>query len=125
MRLKLFLSAAVISTFLIPKVAICQVLTFRDKPAPIFKSDSKLLKENPARLKLAEPDHNKYPGFIERNALANASFGKAKLMGKTKNFDIYQLPLDNMPCAVPDKSYTDGMKTIRKSFVQDFGLGGK
>ena len=41
---------------------------------------------------------------------------KARLLSSNEKFDIYTLPLDNMPCLVPNKMFKGNMKTMQQSF---------
>ena len=39
---------------------------------------------------------------------------KAKLLSSNDKFDIYTLPLDNMPCLVPNKNFKGNMETMEQ-----------
>ena len=52
---------------------------------------------------------------------------KAKLLSSNEKFDIYTLPLDNMPCLVPNKMFRGNMETMEQMFNKNNPqvLGGK
>lgn len=79
-------------------------LTWNLKP---FKTDKlyfkKLLRkgfENKPSIELI----NKYPT------------PKAELLSTTEKYDIYKLPLDNMPCLVAKKMFRGNMQTMEQTF---------
>ena len=41
---------------------------------------------------------------------------KAKLLFSDQKFDIYSLPIDNMPCLVPNKMFKGNMQTMEQAF---------
>ena len=41
---------------------------------------------------------------------------KAKLLFSNQKFDIYSLPIDNMPCLVPNKMFKGNMQTMEQAF---------
>ena len=45
-----------------------------------------------------------------------------ELVSTNTNFDVYRLPLDNMPCIVPNESFFRGMNAMRKNFIKSEGL---
>ena len=52
---------------------------------------------------------------------------KAKLFSSNEKFNIYTLPLDNMPCLVPNKMFRGNMETMEKAFNKnnEHALSGK
>ena len=52
---------------------------------------------------------------------------KARQLSSNEKFDIYTLPLDNMPCLVPNKIYQGNMETMEKAFNKnnEYALSGK
>ena len=58
---------------------------------------------------------------IVLNGLDNSA--KAKLFSSNPNFDIYTLPLDNMPCIVPNKMFRGNMNTMEQTFNNASGQG--
>ena len=55
------------------------------------------------------------------NGLNNSA--KAKLFSSNPEFDIYNLPLDNMPCIVPNKMFRGNMNTMEQTFNNGNGQG--
>ena len=55
------------------------------------------------------------------NGLNNSA--KAKLFSSNPKFDIYNLPLDNMPCIVPNKMFRGNMNTMEQTFNNASGQG--
>ena len=55
---------------------------------------------------------------LENNMVMNLSgtTPNAKLFSSNEKFDIYTLPLDNMPCLVPNKNFKGNMETMEHSF---------
>ena len=41
---------------------------------------------------------------------------KVKLLFSNQKFDIYSLPIDNMPCLVPNKMFKGNMQTMEQAF---------
>lgn len=52
---------------------------------------------------------------------------KAELIASNNNFDVYKLPMDNMPCLVPDKYFHGNMNTMQQVFNKrkEFDLNDK
>jgi hypothetical protein len=46
----------------------------------------------------------------------------AILIGRSNDFNIYELSLDNMPCIVPSESYLQNMNAINQKFIKSDGL---
>jgi hypothetical protein len=62
------------------------------------------------------PDKTKLlSGNFNKTALSDSG-RKALLIASNYNFNIYQLPLDNMPCLVPGKSFHSNMNTMEQVF---------
>ena len=65
------------------------------------------------------PDFNNlFKQRFDNNIVMNLSgiTPKAKLLSNNEKFDIYTLPLDNMPCLVPNKTFKGNMETMEQTF---------
>lgn len=56
------------------------------------------------------------------NNVAVISYATAKFIGRNKLYDIYELPLDNMSCIIPNKFSLDPSDAIAKAFAKKDGL---
>ena len=81
-------------------------------------------------LKNFAPDFkNLFKQKFDNNIVMNFSgtTPKAKLLSSNEKFDIYTLPLDNMPCLVPNKMFKGNMETMEQTLnkYNEQVLGGK
>jgi hypothetical protein len=49
----------------------------------------------------------------------------AIFIGRTNDFNIYELSLDKMPCIVPNESYYQSMNAVNQKFIKSDGLESK
>ena len=72
---------------------------------------------------------NQFKQRFDNNIVMNlpGTSPQAKLLSSNEKFDIYILPLDNMPCLVPNKMFKENMETMEQTLNKYNGqvLSGK
>lgn len=107
--------------FLIQQTTTTQTLKLHENKFQNDKITKEKIKERINELKFGSSSLNNRLLTYNQPRFKLNSFENAELIGSTKNFDIYKLPLDNMPCAAPNKVYAAELEAMKKKFVAGNG----
>lgn len=83
----------------------------------LFKNKSTLSKPGMSQYLLyGNVGQNKQPVDYNNFMTSLDTSKKAEFIASNKYFDLYRLPIDNMPCLVPNKYFYGNMSTMQGTF---------
>jgi hypothetical protein len=123
MKIRLTPSLALISHFFILTNITAQVKGNPNYKFDFNNIDSSFLKPRiPQKFIYSLGEQIKQPLHYNNLIISLDTLQTAELIASNNNFDIYKLPLDNMPCLTPNKYFHGNMNTMNDLIDKGLGL---